>query len=74
MNEDPAEHAPSRPSWQCAACGKPWPCGPARERLTRENDRLELALLMWDYIEEAARDMPHSPAPRLFDRFLRWMG
>jgi hypothetical protein len=27
---------------------------------------------MWDYLEEAARDMPQAPASELFDRFLRW--
>ncbi|BAL91685.1 hypothetical protein AMIS_64650 [Actinoplanes missouriensis 431] len=72
MTGGEAEHAPAQPSWKCESCGLPWPCPPARDRLTRENGRVELAVLMWDYIEEAARDMPQSPASELFDRFLRW--
>jgi hypothetical protein len=68
----PGDHIPHRPSWDCRSCGRPWPCDAARERLTREHSRMELALLMWDQIEEAARDMPQTPASALFDRFLRW--
>ncbi|MDI6101610.1 hypothetical protein QLQ12_23600 [Actinoplanes sp. NEAU-A12] len=70
--EDHAEHTPDRPSWDCRSCGRPWPCDPARERLVREHGRVELAVLMWDQLEEAAREMPHTPASELFDRFLRW--
>lgn len=33
---------------------------------------VKLAVLMWDFLEEAARDMPHTPASDLFERFLRW--
>lgn len=69
---DQAEHDPARPSWDCRACGRPWPCEPARVSLTRDRNRIDLAVLMWDHLEEAARDMPHTPAPDLFDRFLRW--
>ncbi|MFC7534719.1 hypothetical protein [Actinoplanes sp. GCM10030250] len=68
----PDEHVPSRPSWNCAACGRPWPCEPARTRLAAELGRIDLAVLMWDHFEEAARDMPHTPAGDLFTRFLRW--
>ncbi|GLY06032.1 MULTISPECIES: hypothetical protein [Actinoplanes] len=70
--EDQAEHVPARPSWDCTSCGRPWPCDPARERLAVGLGRIELAVLMWDHLEEAARDMPHTPASELFDRFLRW--
>ncbi|MEV6301483.1 hypothetical protein AB0M02_18880 [Actinoplanes sp. NPDC051861] len=68
----PDEHEPSRPSWDCAACGRPWPCGPARANLTAELGRVDLAVRMWDYLEEAARELPQTPASELFDRFLRW--
>jgi hypothetical protein len=66
------EHSPARPSWDCLSCGRPWPCDPAREELSRHNGRVDLAVTMWDYLEEAARDMPQTPASELFDRFLRW--
>ncbi|AEV87584.1 hypothetical protein ACWT_6572 [Actinoplanes sp. SE50] len=66
------EHLPARPSWDCRVCAQPWPCPPARETLGRGHNRMDLAVKMWDYLEEAARDMPQVPAPELFDRFLRW--
>jgi hypothetical protein len=66
------EHIPSRPSWDCGTCGRPWPCESARRRLSAELGRVDLAVLMWDHLEEAARDMPRTPASELFDRFLRW--
>jgi hypothetical protein len=74
VNGEPPAHLPARPSWDCRVCAQPWPCAPAREHLARENGRVELAVKMWDYIEEAARDMPQFPASDLFDRFLRWTG
>ncbi|GAA4928588.1 hypothetical protein [Actinoplanes utahensis] len=67
-----AEHSPARPSWDCRSCGRPWPCHPARSELVRDRGRVDLAVLMWEHLEEAARDMPHAPASELFDRFLRW--
>ncbi|MBG0560162.1 hypothetical protein [Actinoplanes aureus] len=70
--DERADHVPDRPSWRCRACGDPWPCDPARERLAAELSRVDLAVLMWDHLEEAARDMPKAPASELFDRFLRW--
>ncbi|GAA2703966.1 MULTISPECIES: hypothetical protein [Actinoplanes] len=66
------EHLPARPSWDCRVCGRPWPCEPAQVVLARGHGRVDLALVMWDYLEEAARDMPQTPAPELFNRFLRW--
>lgn len=69
---EPADHVPDRPSWMCRICGRPWPCDPAREHLSGGMGRVDLAVLMWDHLEEAARDMPGTPASELFDRFLRW--
>jgi len=73
-NGDQAEHTPARPSWDCRSCGRPWPCDSARTRLVHNRSRVDLAVLMWDHLEEAARDMPQAPASALFDRFLRWPG
>jgi hypothetical protein len=66
------EHLPARPSWDCRVCGQRWPCATAQTLLVRAHGQVELAVLMWDYLEEAARDMPHAPASDLFDRFLHW--
>ena len=35
------EHQPKRPQWDCEACGKEWPCDPAREALRAEGDLSE---------------------------------
>jgi hypothetical protein len=67
-----AEHIAERPSWDCRACDKPWPCDPARERLMLEMDRVPLAIYMWVNLEEAARDMPLGPVAELFERFIKW--
>lgn len=66
------EHNPDRPSWRCGVCGRPWPCDPARERLAEGRSRVDLAVVMWDHFDEAARDLPRVSVSELFDRFLRW--
>jgi hypothetical protein len=30
-------HIADRPSFDCRACGEPWPCVPAQENLLREH-------------------------------------
>jgi hypothetical protein len=69
-----SEHIEERPSWDCGACGKPWPCDPAREELAAALDPVALRIQMWTRLEVAALDMPHGPASELFERFLRWTG
>jgi hypothetical protein len=65
-------HAAARPSWDCLACGKAWPCYPAREQLAGELDPVQLAMYLWGHLEEAAGDLPGMPASAAFDRFLAW--
>ena len=67
-----SEHIAARPSWDCLACGKPWPCDPARESLAAELDRVRLAMYAWTNLEEAAGDLRGMPAHEAFDRFLAW--
>lgn len=66
------EHTADRPSWDCRACDKPWPCDPAREALATEMDRVALAIFMWLNFEEAADHLTNSPAGELFERFIAW--
>jgi hypothetical protein len=66
------EHTAGRPSWDCRACGKPWPCDPARESLLSEMDRSSLAIYMWANLEEAVGNLPGGPPGELFDRFIHW--
>lgn len=65
-------HRPHRPSWDCLACGRPWPCDPAREGLAARLDRIALAMCMWDELESAAGDMPTAAPSELFERFISW--
>ncbi|TDO40675.1 hypothetical protein C8E87_4394 [Paractinoplanes brasiliensis] len=67
-----SEHHPGRPSWDCLACGKPWPCDPAREALALELGRTPLAMYLCAHLHEAARDMPTTSPGELYERFLAW--
>jgi hypothetical protein len=67
-------HAPDRPSWDCLACARPWPCDPAREALKTEMDMVGLATHMWERLEEATRDLSPTPAVEAFERFIKWTG
>jgi hypothetical protein len=63
------EHPPTRPSWDCAKCGKPWPCDPAREQLAGEMTKTELAVMMSVDMVDAARE---DPEIKPSERFLAW--
>lgn len=66
------EHIAQRPSWDCRACGEPWPCDPAREALTAEMGGTERRIYLWSCLEEAMGHLPPTPAAETFDRFLSW--
>jgi hypothetical protein len=66
------QHIAGRPSWDCLACGKPWPCDRAREQLAGEMDTVQLAMYAWVNLAEAAEDIPAMPADEMFERFLAW--
>ena len=66
------EHVAARPSWDCRACVKPWPCAPAREHLAGELDPVSLAVFMWLNLDEASAHLRNEPVSDLFDRFIRW--
>ncbi|MFY1637751.1 hypothetical protein ACN27F_31520 [Solwaraspora sp. WMMB335] len=68
--EDP--HLPVRPSWACTICGAPWPCPPARHRLTADLDQVALGVYAAELMAQAAHDLPDISAADLFDRFLSW--
>jgi len=68
------EHLPKRPYWDCAACGRSWPCDPAREHLATELDRTQLAIYAWLQLEDAVRDMPSAAPAELYERFVAWTG
>lgn len=66
-------HSASRPSWDCRACGQPWPCDPAREELIAQTPNVSaLATAGWAYLDEFVRDQPTGPPAEAFDRFIRW--
>lgn len=68
------EHLADRPSWDCAACGRPWPCEPARERLTadHQHDQVALAMLLWIYFEAYVMEVGQGPATEAYQRFIGW--
>ena len=68
------DHVEERASWDCRACGRPWPCDPAREELAAALTPVALRTQMWTRLEVAAQDMPTAPARELFERFISWAG
>ncbi|HEX8631241.1 MAG TPA: hypothetical protein VF755_24035 [Catenuloplanes sp.] len=68
----PDGHVPARPSWECSACGRPWPCAPARAELSEAFDPVELGVLAGERLAEAAGDLPALSPEQLFERFLGW--
>lgn len=66
-----ADHGPASPTWECAACGQPWPCDVARKRIGRLSPSRR-TLLMASYMGDAAKDRPWEPAGDMYDRFIAW--
>ncbi|MDT4992019.1 MAG: hypothetical protein QOH97_1911 [Actinoplanes sp.] len=66
------DHPAARPSWDCAGCGRPWPCDPARERLAGEFSGTYLTLFLAVDMVDAARDNPGIPPSEPHERFLAW--
>ena len=72
------EHMSTRPSWDCVACGHPWPCVNAKTDLLAEFQDFPsvLAIYMSSQMHEAFIDLTaHGSVPPadLYDRFLGWI-
>jgi hypothetical protein len=66
------DHVADRPSWDCRACGKPWPCEPAREQLAAEYGQgTQLTLWMSIDMIDAARETKLKPH-EIYQRFVAW--
>lgn len=78
MSSDPyAPHLVKTPEWTCRACGREWPCEPARTEALKEFSRYTLALstLMNQYAFQAQMDLGDTVEPaELWHRFLGWIG
>jgi hypothetical protein len=66
-------HTPARPSWECVACGEPWPCRTRRVAFLADHQgrrhHLRAVLALWMY--EAAEELQVS-AGDLHERFIGW--
>jgi hypothetical protein len=76
--QEKVEHLGARPTWDCAACGHPWPCARAKDDLLTEFRRhpSSLTIYMSSYMCEAMNDLTaHGEAspPDLYERFLSWV-
>ncbi len=73
-----AEHLAARPSWDCARCGQPWPCAPAKVHLTAEyiGRPTGLVLYLAACLDEATDALlPRGATPAVLrERFLGWAG
>ncbi|GAA4609264.1 hypothetical protein GCM10023107_90770 [Actinoplanes octamycinicus] len=70
-------HQGERPSWDCKACGEPWPCAVAKVELAEQYQRFPhgLAVLLGSYLIEAIDDWAAGSGgspPDLYERFLGW--
>jgi hypothetical protein len=63
-----------RPSWNCVACGQPWPCAVRRGELSRDDsdERVQPAVLLVASMVECARDLLDLDAMVLWRRFHGW--
>ena len=80
MTEDErqTDHLGVRPSWDCSACGLPWPCPNAKEELLIEFREFPsvLVIYMSAQMTDAFDDLTaygNIPPPDLYDRFLSWI-
>lgn len=67
-----ADHPPARPSWNCATCGRPWPCEPAQAWLAAGMTRATLVMHMASLRADAVIQSGRSPA-EISDRFVGWI-
>ena len=72
------EHLGARPTWDCIACGHPWPCVQAKDELLAEFHRhpSSLTIYMSSHMCEAMNDLTahgEAPPPDLYERFLSWV-
>ena len=71
-------HVPLRPGFDCARCGQPWPCAPAKVELAEQYHGNTLSLGHYLSVEMADA-MQHAVDPgwgrvdNLYDRFLGWI-
>ncbi|MEV0429780.1 flavin reductase [Micromonospora sp. NPDC050495] len=78
MSRRRPEHAPSRPTWRCRACGIAWPCSPAKLRLLGEYREARTDLLIYlavcaaEAAEQLAGHHGDVPPAALYDRFVGW--
>ncbi|MEV4350581.1 SAM-dependent methyltransferase [Actinoplanes sp. NPDC049596] len=65
------EHVGRRPGWDCAVCGRAWPCAPAKAELTAEHRGQQPALVVFlgSCMLAAIDDCVEGD---LFERFLGW--
>lgn len=68
------DHTPNRPGWDCARCGEPWPCAPAKRALAgdRGGSRTALTLSLADPFLAALADLRHLPPGDVYRRVVGW--
>ena len=72
------QHVATRPSWDCAACGQPWPCPTARSALLAEfhDHPSVLTIYMSTHLGQATVDLTTrgEEVPQdIYERFVGWI-
>ncbi|WP_410810734.1 hypothetical protein [Micromonospora sp. 067-2] len=69
-------HMPRQPEWTCRGCDQdtPWPCSPARVRLTEAygRDRIGLSMYVGSLLFVATAELPTANPRELYERFVAW--
>jgi hypothetical protein len=66
------DHLPDRPSWDCVACCREWPCDPAQIALAHALSARWVSIMMSEWMFLAASELIGAIPGELFDRFLLW--
>lgn len=70
-----ARHYYKRPSWNCLACGEPWPCAVRRAaflaKYSGRDDHMRLRGILGALVHDARRDLALT-REQLDARFINW--
>ena len=75
LPEQPDEHNPQQPSWNCGTCGNEWPCASARADMIAESivGRTPVLVYLTICLADAVADLStRGLPPDMHGRFVGW--
>ena len=68
------QHEPDQDTYDCRACGRPWPCRPAQLHMIATMSPTTLRINQWTILEQAVPVLVGITVKQAWDRFLGWTG